>query len=308
MAALLCAALLCVALAGCEEPPTETESDIRFRQAGTVISGQLDEISGLAASRRHPGLLWTHNDDGRARVHALGTDGSDRGHFDIVDGVNVDWEDMTAIPMGDRDALVLADIGDNEAQRTRVWLYIVEEPAPDEDGRFSGEREAINWISLRYPDGPRDAESIAWDPVAQRLLILSKRDRPPRLYALDGVVALEDDEAELSFIGEMDTLRGPTAEDRFIFGNRAAWVSQPTGLSITRDGRRAALLTYRSLYLYDLPAGGSWNEGFSTPPTEVLGPPRDNEEAVVFKPDGTGLWISTEGDRAPLFEFVFRAE
>lgn len=295
-------------LAACDHSPPDQPSDIRFRATAFVASGQLDEISGLLVSRRDPDLLWVHNDDGSPRVHAVGKDGRDRGYFDIVDGVNVDWEDMTLIPGAERDALVLADIGDNDAARSRVWLYLVAEPDPDEDGNFSGEVEAINWISLQYPDGPRDAESIAWDPLAERLLILSKRDNRPRLYALDGTVALEASEATLSFVGEVTSLRPPGPEERLIFGDRAPWVSQPTGMDIRPDGRSLALITYRSLYLFELPEGNDWSLGLNSAPTEILGPPRNNEEAIAFKPDGSGLWVTTEGHDAPLYEFIFGPE
>jgi hypothetical protein len=299
----LAPAFLALALLGCDPVP-DPEIETPFRLAASAESSRLDEISGLAASTRDPELLWTHNDDGAPRVHALGTDGSDRGFFDIRDGVNVDWEDMTRIPGENGDLLVLADIGDNDARRTNVWLYLVPEPEPGEDGRFSGEIDALNWISVTYPDGPRDAESIAWDPIQNRLLILSKRDQPPRLYALDGDVALNEREATLVFLGEVTSLREPTLSDQALFGQRTAWISQPTALSISPDGQQAALLTYRSVYLYDLPASGDWSAGLGTAPLEVVGPARITEEAIVFKADGSGLWISAEGDSPPLFEYL----
>lgn len=292
-------------MAACE--PVQT-SDIRFRKAGNVVSPQLDEISGIQASLRQPGVFWVHNDDGPPRVFAIGPKGEDLGYFDIDDAVNVDWEDIAIVPGESRDLLVLADVGDNRAERSRVWLYLVEEPEPDGDGRFSGEHEAFHWISLGYPDGPRDTESISWDPVGERLLVLSKRDQPPRLYALEAGKLLSEDEAVLTYLGEVDRFRPPTPADRREFDQRTPWISQPTAMDISPDGRRAAVLTYRSLYLFDLPAGADWLEGFNANPVEVLGPPHAYDEAVGFDADGRRIWVSTESEYAPLWVFDLGAK
>jgi hypothetical protein len=301
--ALIPGLLLSLALAACDEPPPPPGSDIRFRQAGALASAAIDESSGLQVSLRNPGMLWTHNDDGEARVYAVGHAGEDLGHFDIEGAVNADWEDMTLIPGVDRDLLVLADIGDGRARRERVWLWFVEEPAPGPDGRVSGEREPFHWIRLSYPDGPRDAESVAWDAGEERLLILSKRDRPPRLYALDLETALESGEATLEALGTVDSFRAPSPAERAVFGDRAPYVSQPTGMDLSLDGRRAAVITYRSLYLFERAPGTGWAEALNGEAVEILGPPAVQEEAVSFSADGEAIWVTSEGVRAPLYEF-----
>ena len=281
----------------CQQPVSEL-SDPAFERSGTVRSGELDEISGLQASHRYEDLLWTHNDDGAPRVYAMDHQGRDRGYFDLADAVNVDWEDMTRMPGPEQDILVLADIGDNHQRRSRIWLYLVEEPEPGANGRFEGVQPVLNWISLRYPDGPRDAESIAWDPQGQQLLILSKRDNPPRLYGLDRATALSAREADLRFLGEVTGLRPPTEEDRDRFGERTDWVSQPTALSI--EGDQAALLTYRSLYLFQRQSDQDWPTALNGTPAEILGPASVQEEAISYSADGSRLWVTSEGLRAPL--------
>ena len=93
-----------------------------------------------------------------------------------------------------------------------------------------------------------------------------------------------------------------------MFGNRWPWVSQPTGMDISPDGRQAAVITYRSLYLFDLPESGDWSEGLQGEPKEIFGPGSAIEESVAFKIDGSGVWVSAEGDKPPLFEFAFGDE
>src|SRR5215207_1575918 len=72
--------------------------------AGTVANPVLVEISGVAASRAHPGVLWTHNDSGGApEVYAVAQDGADLGTY-AVDGARAtDWEDIAVGPGPDPD-------------------------------------------------------------------------------------------------------------------------------------------------------------------------------------------------------------
>ena len=40
-------------------------------KVGIVESAVINEASGMAASRKNPGVLWVHNDDGPACVYAM---------------------------------------------------------------------------------------------------------------------------------------------------------------------------------------------------------------------------------------------
>ena len=69
VAALLC----CLAVPASAQEVPGAEVVLRLRDPRIV------EASGLAVSRRHPGVLWTHNDSGDpARLFAVGADGRTR--------------------------------------------------------------------------------------------------------------------------------------------------------------------------------------------------------------------------------------
>jgi hypothetical protein len=77
------------------------------------------ESSGLVASRRHAGVLWTHNDSGdAARLFAIGRDGRVLATLRLAGVQARDWEAM-AVGRDDRGApaLFVGDIGDNQG----VW-------------------------------------------------------------------------------------------------------------------------------------------------------------------------------------------
>ena len=94
-----------------------------------ITDPELDEISGLAASRRTPGVYWVHNDAPRpARLVALDGGGKRRGSLRI-DGVRaVDWEDISAYALDGKAWLLVADSGDNGKVRKDCELIAIVEP------------------------------------------------------------------------------------------------------------------------------------------------------------------------------------
>ena len=120
-----------------------------------TVLPDMDESSGLAVSRRHRGVLWSHNDSGNADVlFALDTSGK------ILAKVRVpirtrDWEDVSAAPCPAGDCLYIADIGDNQASRPRITIYRVAEPALTDT-----ETAAPAVFPATYADGPHNAEGM----------------------------------------------------------------------------------------------------------------------------------------------------
>jgi hypothetical protein len=132
------------------------------------------ELSGLVASRTRRGILWSHNDSGdRPRLFALTTRGRTLGSFDVTGAQAQDWEDIATgpAPGGDGAALYPADIGDNDARRPDIVVYRVAEPDPAAGGGATAPAAAL---TLRYPDGPHDAEALLVDPRRPRLVIVTK--------------------------------------------------------------------------------------------------------------------------------------
>ena len=117
---------------------------------------QLDEVSGVVASRVHQPNLWVHNDSGgEPAVTLIAPDGASLGTYTLDGATNVDWEDIAIGPgpQPDTSYLYVADIGDNASARDPVVVYRVPEPANAPDGS-GGTLSGVETISLRYPDHP----------------------------------------------------------------------------------------------------------------------------------------------------------
>ena len=147
--------------------------------ATRLADPRIVESSGLALSRRHPGVVWTHNDSGdQARLFAVGPDGRTRAVLTLAGVEARDWE---AVAAGrddrDRPALFAGDIGDNNGVWPEVAVYRVTEPAVLRDATVPAVR-----YRLRYADGPHDAEALLIDPRSNRLYVATKAQIGGGLY------------------------------------------------------------------------------------------------------------------------------
>lgn len=291
MRLLICVSIL---LAACAEADKATQQTAAIQLAGYLESKSLREASGLAPSYRRDDLLWAINDDGAADLYAMGASGEKRGKVRIAGAKNRDWEDLASFVLDDTAYLLVADIGDNDAKRNDVTLYVVEEPDPGDD------RIRIEWqIEFTYPEGPRDAESVAVDVDSGQILVLSKRDIPARLYQLP-LLPGSDERITAEFLGTISSLPQPTRRD---VNNALAlkdWHWQPTGMDIAPAGDAVLVLTYRGVYYYARRGKEPWLASLSRPALGVPLGEYKNAESIAFGSGGSNAFVTTEKQHAPL--------
>ena len=288
-----------------QEPSESEPLPVSMVRTGWLASDEVMEASGIQASHVRAGDFFVHNDEGEPVLYAIDESGADLGSVIIVPAKNKDWEDITSIPVANGRWIVVGDIGDNQAKRKSVKLYFVEEPTTGKFDRYSGRLDLKHTLRLTYPDGPRDCESMAYDPVGDQILFLSKRDKPARLYAVDLETALTEASAELKFLGSIAKLRPPTSNDRFHWGGRTDFISQPTGFDISADGTEAAVITYRSLYRFRRDPGEDILSVLQKKPDEVVGPPAVQNESIGYSVNGQAIFVTTEKKPAAVYRFKF---
>jgi hypothetical protein len=172
--ALLCSGTPCVAAGDRDADASDgcTRWNGEARRTGSVPD-VLGELSGIAASRRHPGIYWAHNDSNNAgALFAIDESGRVRARFPLRGLRPRDTEDVAVGPCGATDrrsCIYLADTGDNRRRRREVWIARVPEP-PALDGRVL----EVAAHSFRYPDGARDTEALLVDPRTAALFVVTK--------------------------------------------------------------------------------------------------------------------------------------
>lgn len=154
---------------------------------GVALLPEVPEASGLAISRRHAGLVWSHNDSGgEPIVFGLDATGAVRARARLPVQAQ-DWEDVSAARCGEHDCLYVADIGDNRVSRRRVAIHRLPEPALGDTS--TGPPETFNAV---YADGPHNAEALF--VIGDDLFIVT-RDRVAGLYR----AAMRPSSHDLSF-------------------------------------------------------------------------------------------------------------
>ena len=266
--------------------PSSTAGPTAATYGPPVVLGRLDpavdESSGLAASRRNPGLVWTHNDSGdEPVVHCADRQAGSCGSWRVTGATARDWEDMAVGPgpVPGVSYLYLGDIGDNLGDQEHVTVYRVPEPAAPAPPGGQAATEAAERIRLRYADGPHNAEALLVHPATGDIYVVIKEPLSADVYKADPD-------------GVLQRIAG-----------LAVGTGLVTGGDISPDGRRVALCTYAGGFELELPPGlDEFDAIWEQPLKGVNLPPRTQGEAVAYRLDGNALLTTSELAPAPLSE------
>ncbi|WP_051222319.1 hypothetical protein [Conexibacter woesei] len=252
---------------------------LRATVVGRADDPAATELSGLVVSASQPGVLWTHNDSGdRARIFALrASDGHVLASLDVPGAQAVDWEDIAVGPGGD---LLLGDIGDNDAKRPDVVVYRIPEPRLASHPTATAPAQAL---TLTYPDGAHNAETLIADRRTGELIIVTK--------TLSGHSAIYS--ANVSGgARQVLKLRG-----HINFG----LAGLTTAGDISADGTTVAIRTYSDLSIWHRRAGTSIAATLTdgTRCTTTLAA-EGQGESLALTTHGTSFYTIPEGPSPPL--------
>jgi len=294
------ATLLAVVVAGalfaaCGAPIVRAACDgkLVLSVPGTIQSTAIVEPSGLVASRQNAGTLWLLNDSGdTARLHAISESGAARATYTLTGATAVDWEALALStgPVSGRAYLYAADIGDNQYNRSSIVVYRVAEPVITTTGAQT--LTGVDVLTLRFPDGPNDAEAFFVDPRTGEMYIIQK--------SLSG--------------GPVGVYRAPAnlAAGSTTVMTRAGTLSLPTGslmhavtsADITQDGDAIAVRTYGAVRLWYRNTDQTVATALTAAPCAGPIPVEGQGETIGFRPDGRAYYTVTEGRGSEIHRFT----
>lgn len=265
---------------------------------GTLEEREIEESSGIVASRKNADLFWTHNDSGDGPyLYAFDRSGRRRGVWRVAGARSRDWEDIAAGPGSEvgQTYLYIGDIGDNGLEREQVTLYRVAEPTVSADDAVSSKNnprltEKAEAINLKYPDGSHNAEALLVHPISGDIYIVTKEPQtaasvyklaPP--FSTPGVNTL-------TRVGQVEV---PALMRGYI-----------TGGDISPDGRRVVLCDYFGAYELSLEAGlsSAFDSIWKQPALAFDVGEREQGEGIGYSFDGESVLVTSEKRHSPLTE------
>ncbi|MFF0074743.1 WD40 repeat domain-containing protein [Streptomyces sp. NPDC005494] len=232
----------------------------------TLEDSRITESSGLAASKLHPGIYWTHNDseDG-PYVYAVDSRTGKTVATITMKGVG-EPRDVEAISLGPDGALYVGDIGDNlDGSWDHVWIYRFPEPK-----RLADATVRATQFDVTYADGARNAEAMMVHPETGRVYIASKNEDGGGLY--EGPEKL-------------------TAGGANVF-RRVGEVPWVTDGAFSPDGGEVVFRSYFSARRY------AFENGRLGEDHAVSVPLQGQSESVTYTADGSAMMFGSEGEHS----------
>jgi surface antigen len=242
----------------------------RVPSRARVTDPELTELSGLVALDSG---WWAHNDSGdRARVFRLAEDGTTQAVVSLEGVEATDWEDSSGAGPSAGE-LFIGDIGDNEGVRPEVLVQHITIPDPPPTGAVTIPAADVQTITLHYPNGARDAETLLVDPVSRDLVVVHKRfGGASELYR-----APESDWSD----GDAQLVQEGTVE----VGDSP--LDATTGGDIGFDGQVVALRTYAGILVFARQESQTVTQALAqNPPCDATAPVELQGEAFAFTPEG----------------------
>ena len=272
-------AILCVS---CTEMITPSDGFNDAQDLGTIENKQINEASGIVASYRNKGLIWTHNDSGdKNRLFVMDANGKGNREFYLEGTSNRDWEAISMATFPEGSFIYVGDIGDNNNGFAESAIYQVQEPEINASTPQSNTLKNVQKITYKYADGARDAEAFLIDQSSKDIFIISKRESSKRLYRLPFPQSYtQTNTAE--FVQELTFSAGAGTPLYIVDGN------------VSVDNKEIIIKNYLQIFHWRRNANESIPDALKRMPktTPYLAEPQG--EGICFAQDGSGYYTISE--------------
>jgi len=291
----------CAAAVGVRRAPTCPDT-LPGESFGKVSDSQINECSGLAASRKEADLYWINNDSGDGPVlYGIRKNGKHVARLRVENAGSNDWEDIAIGPGpdGSKSYIYIADVGDNFRRRGTVQIYRLEEPeVPEDSNPYEEIKVQAERFDVTYPHGKKyDCEAVFIDQgdaakaqnTSGRVYFITKGDNQNMNPEWRG--------GDLFYVDLPQKSSSVDIQETHIRLD----IVLATGADMTPSGSLIAVRTYGEIRIY--PRAHSVERSLAKQPCGVASENERQGEAVAFGKDGESYITVSEGRFAKVWSF-----
>jgi len=246
--------------------------------SGKVEYSELREASGLASSKKNPGVLWSHNDTkDKNRIYAMSGNGKHLGVYLVKNADDRDWEDIAVGPGPEisKSYIYIGNIGDNDLEHDIKYVYRCEEPVVSTTQSATAETiENVDVLQFRFPDGKHDAEALMLDQFTKDYYIVSKNNANTYVYKAVYPQPLTT----------IDTLECVDTLD----------MTDVVAGDISPDGLEILIKTYKKVYYWKRTASETIQAALKRNPISVSYREEPKGEGMAWDYNGSGYFTISE--------------
>jgi hypothetical protein len=191
-------------------------------------------------------------------------------------------------PVLGKSYVYMGDIGDNYSQYKYITVYRMEEKKAWATDSIAKATDAAP-IHFKYPDGPKDAETLMIDPIERLIYIVSKRQDSVTVYT-----------SPLDYKTN-DTLVLNKRCRLFFPGYKLfKWI---TAGDISKDGQQVLIKSYTKVYYWKRENNEPIWKTVQRKPRLLHYLMEKQGEAIGFTPDGKGYYTTSEGKYSPIYYY-----
>lgn len=262
-----------------------------YTTVGSFTSTDIVEVSGLAASRVNPGILYAHSENNANFVAINKATAAIVGNY--VAGVFPwDWEDIATGPCPLGKCIFMGDIGRSSGHPPPApsifAVYRMKEPniaLGETSGTITGER-----FPFQYPDTPQNAETLMVHPTTGDIYVVTKVGTTglSKVYKYPNPLPAPDTLSTLIHVADVQVPLGVDENFRSV-----------TAGTIHPCANRFLLRTYRAVYEFRAPLGGAFETAFAASPVTLTDTVEGQGEAIEYEADGSGYFTMSERTASP---------
>ncbi|RXK46803.1 hypothetical protein [Aquirufa rosea] len=262
---------------------------------GVLENIEIDEASGMVASRLNPELFWVVNDSQDLnRIFLIDRYGIGKVEFLLQGAQNRDWEDLAYWYKSPQESYVyVADIGDNRQEYGSYFIYRFKEFDISSTDMVTRIIKQVEKVEIVLPDGSKDMECMLVDQLNGDIYLISKRDDKKRLYRIKNEQFKSKSPVEAEFVRKLNFSQ-PSSELAVL-----KQLYNITAGDVASNNQEIIIRNYLEVYYWKKGKHESIAETLKRPPKIVPSKLEPQGEAIAFSYISDGFYTISEVASSP---------